>query len=128
MATRALSNGVTATASSRRFSMSSAARDANTFIFAGPIISPRFFKSPRTWFSRSRLILNEQSSADEESLDRVTVEVFDAHFLIPSTLHDARDSYGIVAVALVDLHSQGRLCVPGVDADDGRLELVQLGP
>jgi len=55
--------------------------------------------------------LDEQSAADEESPYRVTVEVFDAHLLIPSTLHDARDAYGIVAVALVDLHSQSSLGV-----------------
>jgi hypothetical protein len=41
-------------------------------------------------------------------------------FLIPSTLHDAGDAHGIVAVALVDLHFQGRLGVPGVDTDDGQ--------
>jgi hypothetical protein len=35
------------------------------------------------------LDLNEQSSANEEGFDRVTVEIFDAHLLIPSTLHDA---------------------------------------
>jgi hypothetical protein len=38
-------------------------------------------------------------------------------------LHDAGDAYGIVAVALVDLHSQSRLGVPGVDADDGQPSL-----
>ena len=65
------------------------------------------------------LDLDEQGSADEESLDRVTVEVFDAHLLIPSTLHDAGDAYGVVAVALVDLHFQSSLGVPGVDTDDG---------
>jgi hypothetical protein len=74
------------------------------------------------------LDLDEQSSADEESLDRVTVEVFDAHLLIPPTLHDAGDTYGIVAVALVDLHLQNSLGVPGVDADDGQSQLIQLGP
>jgi hypothetical protein len=57
---------------------------------------------------------------DEESPDRATVEVFNAHLLIPSTLHDAGDAYGIVSVALVDLHFQSRLSVPGVDADDGQ--------
>jgi hypothetical protein len=65
------------------------------------------------------LDLDEQSPAHQESLDRVTVEVFDAHLLIPSTLHDAGDAYGIVAVALVDLHFQNGLRVSGVDADDG---------
>ena len=74
------------------------------------------------------LDLNEQSSADEKSLDRVAVEVFDAHLLIPSTLHDAGDAYGIVAVALVDLHFQSRLGVPGGDADDGQPHFIQIGP
>jgi len=58
----------------------------------------------------------------------MTVEAFDAHLLIPSTLHDAGDAYGIVAVTLVDLHFQHRLGVPGVDADDGQPQLIQLGP
>jgi hypothetical protein len=66
------------------------------------------------------LDLDEQSSADEESLDRVAVEVFDAHLLILSTLHDAGYAYGIVAVVLVDLHFQSSRRVPGVDADDGQ--------
>ena len=68
--------------------------------------SPRFLRSPRIWFSIFPLDLNEQSSADEERLDRVTVEIFDADLLIPSTLHDARDAHGIVTVTLVDLHLQ----------------------
>jgi hypothetical protein len=85
------------------------------FIFAGPIISPRFFKSPRTLILEIPLDLDEQSAAHQESLDRVAVEVFDAHLFIPSTLHDACDAYGIVAVALVDLHFQSRLGVPRVD-------------
>jgi hypothetical protein len=42
-------------------------------------------------------------------------------------LHDAGYAYGIVAVALVDLHFQSRLGVPGVDADDGQPQLIQLG-
>ncbi|WP_176721926.1 hypothetical protein [Bradyrhizobium sp. LMTR 3] len=39
----------------------------------------------------------------------MTVEVFDAHFLIPFTLRDAGNAYGIIAVALVDLHFQSNL-------------------
>ena len=66
------------------------------------------------------LDLDVQSSADEDSLDRVTVEVFDARLLIPSTLHDAGYTYGSVAVALIDLHFQRRLGVPSVDADNGQ--------
>jgi Transposase DDE domain len=57
----------------------------------------------------------------------VTVEVFDAHLLISSALHDAGDAYGIVAVALIDLHFQSSLGVPGVDADDGQPQLLPAG-
>jgi hypothetical protein len=32
---------------------------------------------------------------------------------------DARNAHGIVTVALVDLHLQSRLRMPGIDADDG---------
>jgi hypothetical protein len=48
----------------------------------------------------------------------VTIEFFDAHLLVPSTLHDACYARSVVTVALVDLHLQGRLRVPGIDADD----------
>jgi hypothetical protein len=43
-------------------------------------------------------------------------------------LHHAGDTYGIVAVAFVDLHLQNSLGVPGVDADDGQSQPIQLGP
>jgi hypothetical protein len=33
----------------------------------------------------------------------VTVEVFDAYLLVPSTLHNAGDSHRVVAITLVDL-------------------------
>jgi hypothetical protein len=36
--------------------------------------------------------------------------------------------HGVVAVALVDLHFQRRLRVPGIDAEDGQPLFVQLGP
>ena len=42
------------------------------------------------------LDLDEQSSANEERLDRVTFEIFDANLLVPSTLHDACDAHGVV--------------------------------
>jgi hypothetical protein len=74
------------------------------------------------------LDLDEESSADEKSLDRVTVEVFDTYLFVPSTLHDAGDSHRVVAVTLVDLHFKSRLGVPGIDADDGQSQLIQLGP
>src|SRR5215468_1547031 len=124
-ASRALSSGSTAPASSGRAPASSAARTANTFIFAWPMTSPRFLRSPRTWFSISRLIL---SPADKKGFDRVTVEIFDADLLVPSTLHDACYAHGVVAVALVDLQLQSRLRVPSIDADDRQPHLIQLGP
>jgi hypothetical protein len=58
----------------------------------------------------------------------VTVEIFDADLLVPSTLHNACYAHGVVAVALVDLHLESRLRVPGIDADDGQPHLIELGP
>ena len=58
----------------------------------------------------------------------MTIEIFDANLLVPSTLHDACDAHGVVAVALVDLHFQSRLRMPGIDADDGQPHFIQLGP
>jgi hypothetical protein len=72
--------------------------------------------------------LNKQGSTDQNSFDCVTIEIFDADLLVPSTLHDARDSYGVVAVALVQLHLQGCLRVPGIDADDGQPQFTQFRP
>jgi hypothetical protein len=74
------------------------------------------------------LDLDEQSSADQKGFDRVAVEIFDAHLLIPSTLHDACYAHGVVAVALVDLHLQSRLRMPRIDTDDRQSQLTQLGP
>jgi transposase len=65
------------------------------------------------------LDLDEQSSANKNGFDRVTVEIFDANLLVPATLHDPGDAHSIVAIALVDLHLQSRLGMPGIDADDG---------
>jgi hypothetical protein len=39
----------------------------------------------------------------------VTVRIFDADLLVPSTLHDACNAHGIVTVTLVDLQLQSRL-------------------
>src|SRR3984957_9714524 len=93
------SSGTTEAASSGRSSVSSAARTANTFIFARPITSPRFLRSPDLVLKIS-LDLDEESSADEKSLARVTVEVFDTYLFVPSTLHDAGDSHRVVGVTL----------------------------
>ena len=40
------------------------------------------------------LHVDEQSTADEQCLDRVTVEILDANFLVPTTLHDAGNADG----------------------------------
>jgi hypothetical protein len=74
------------------------------------------------------LDLYEQGSADKKGLDRMTVEIFDADLLVPSTLHDACNAHGVVTVALVDLQLQSRLRVPGIDTNDGQPQLIQLGP
>ena len=50
---------------------------------------PEILEQPTDLVLKIPLDFNEQSSADQECLDRVTVEIFDAHLLIPSTLHDA---------------------------------------
>ena len=74
------------------------------------------------------LDLNEQSSADKKGFGRVTVEIFDVDFLVPPALHDARNAHSVVTITLVDLHLQNRLRMPGIDADDGQPNLIQLGP
>src|SRR6266498_2026592 len=72
--------------------------------------------------------LDEQCPTDEKGFDRVTVAIFDANLLVPSTLHDACDAYGAVTVALIDLHLQSRFRVPSIDADNRELHFIQLGP
>src|SRR4029077_9934476 len=70
---------------------------------------PEVLEEPADLVLDISLDLDEQCSADEEGFDRVTIEIFDANLLVPSTLHDACDAHGVVAVALVDLHFQSRL-------------------
>jgi len=41
---------------------------------------------------------------------------------------NAGNAGGVVAIALIDLHLQGSLGVPGIDANDGQPALVKLGP
>ena len=89
---------------------------------------PEVLEKPTDLVLKILLDLDEESSADQKSFDRVTVEVFDANLLVPSALHDASDAHGIVAVTFVDLHLQSGLGMPGIDADDGQSQLVQLGP
>jgi hypothetical protein len=49
----------------------------------------------------------------------MTIEIFDAYLLVPTTLHDTRYASSVIPVALVDLHLQNRLRMPGVNADNG---------
>ena len=69
-----------------------------------------------------------QSPAAEKRSDGMAIERLDADLLVPAALHDAGDTGGVVAIAFVDLHFQGGLGVPGIDANDGQPALVQLGP
>lgn len=74
------------------------------------------------------LDLDKQSSADKKGFGRMTIEIFDGNLLVPTTLHDTRYAGSVISVALVDLHLQNRLRMPGVNADDGQPHLIQLGP
>ena len=64
--------------------MNSAARTANTFIFAWPM--PEVLEEPADLVLNIQLDLDEQSPADKKRFDRVTVEIFDADLLVRSTL------------------------------------------
>ena len=89
--------------------------------------SPRFLRSPDLVLNIP-LDLDKQSSADKQGFDRMTVEIFDADLLVPTTLHDTRYAHGVVTVTLVDLHLQSRFRMPSIDADDRQAHLIQLGP
>ena len=54
------------------------------------------------------LDLDQQGSARQQGLDRMTIETLDANFLEPTGLHDAGDAGRIVAVTLIDLHLEYR--------------------
>jgi len=69
--------------------------------------------------SNSNLGFAQPTSLRKPHAQALSADHFDADLLVPSTLHDARYSYSVVAVALVQLHLQGCLRVPGIDADDG---------
>jgi hypothetical protein len=90
--------------------------------------SPRFLRKPADLVLNIPLDLDEQNSADQKGFDRVAIEIFDAHLLIPSTLHDACYAHGVVAVALIDLQLQSGPRVSGINADDGQPQLTQLSP
>src|SRR6266446_5099787 len=118
MALRASSSGRTAATSSGRYSISSSARTAKTLNLARPMTRPRFLSRPRTWFSRSRLILTSKQvrPARQQCPNRMAVDILDAHLLEPAGLHDAGDPGSIIAVALIDLHFEYRLGVPSYGA------------
>ena len=90
--------------------------------------SPRFSEEPADLILNIPLDLDKQSSADKQGFDRMTVEIFDADFLVPAALHDACDAHGVVTITLVDLHLQSRFRMPSIDADDRQTHLIQLGP
>jgi hypothetical protein len=86
--------------------------------------SPRILEEPADLVLKIPLDLDQQSSADKKGFDRVAIQIFDADLFVPSTLHDACNAHGIVAVAFVDLQLQSRLRVPGIDTDDGQPHLI----
>ena len=92
---------------------------AKTLNLARPITRPRFLRRPRTWFSRSRLILTSSSARLASSaLTEVVLSIsLTCTLLEPTRLHDARDPDGIVAVAFVDLPLEHRLGMSRVDTD-----------
>ena len=65
---RASSNGLIAAISSGRPAINSSARTAKTLNLARPITRPRFLRRPRTWFSRSRLILTSSARLASSAL------------------------------------------------------------
>jgi hypothetical protein len=75
-----------------------------------PDDEPKILEQPTNLVLKIAFDLNEQRLADEEGLDRVTVEVFDTDFFVPPTLHNACNAPGIVTAALVDLRLQRCLC------------------
>src|SRR5262249_5629058 len=52
------------------------------------------------------LDLHQQRAARQQGSDRMTVNIFDAHFFEPARLHDAGDASCIVTVTLINLHLQ----------------------
>src|SRR5262245_30865591 len=68
MALRALSSGPTTAINSGRSAISSSARTAKTLNLARPITRPTFLSRPRTWFSRSRLILTSNARLVSKAL------------------------------------------------------------
>src|SRR5512132_3865345 len=74
------------------------------------------------------LDLDQQRPARQQRPNRVAIEVLDAHLLKPAGLHDAGDAGRIVAVTLIDLHLEYRLCMARVDTDHCGTSEVVLSP
>lgn len=58
----------------------------------------------------------------------MAIEIFDAHRLEPTGLHDAGDAGSIIAVALIDLHFEHRLGMARIDTDHRQAKSLELGP
>ena len=56
---------------------------------------PKILEEPADLILNIPLDLDKQSSADKQGFDRMTVEIFDADFLVPSALHDACDAHRV---------------------------------
>ncbi len=65
------------------------------------------------------LDLDQQSPTDEQSLDSMAVERFDADSLEPAALHNPRDADCVVAIGFVDLHFECGFGVTRVNAKTG---------
>src|SRR5256886_910615 len=72
--------------------------------------------------------LDQQRPARQQRPNRVAIEIFDAHLFKPAGLHDASDASRIVAVTLIDLHLEYRLCMARVDTDHRQAQVFELGP
>ena len=120
-----MSSGSTAAASSGRASASSRARGKHVHLCPADD-EPEILEEAEDLVLKIPLDLNEQSSADKKGFGRVTVEIFDVDFLVPPTLHDARNAHSVVTITLVDLHLQNRaaksegLDDPGTDRAVGQ--------
>ena len=62
---------------------------------------PEVLEQPADLVLNITLDLDRQSLSDKKDFDCMTIEIFDAHLLEPSTLHDACNAHGVVTVALV---------------------------
>src|SRR5262245_66614312 len=63
------------------------------------------------------LHLDQEGATLQKRTHRMTIQTPDANLLVPTALHDPRNTKGIIAIALVDLHLQHRLGLTGIDAD-----------